>query len=161
MPGQLTEIAVQHVGLRVVDALLQRRRRTARDPGRIAHHDVGTLRGGGPEIRLLRPHPIRDSETVRVVLRAPHRARVDICRHDFPGSAPGQQDRENSRPRAEVKNQRPVDSPRPGRVGDQVDVLVTGGGKDAVGGVDALTQGGHLDARAVPLECADHPEELR
>ena len=143
--------------IRIVDALLQSRRRTARNPGRIAHHDVCTFRGGVPHIRLLHPHPIRDSETVRIVDRAPNRARVDVCRHHFRGSAPGQEDSEHPGPGAEVKDHRAVDARRPGRLGDQVDVLVPNWAKTPyVGG--CARQGGHL----MPLRChsnADHPED--
>ena len=152
---------------RVIDPLLQSGRRTTRNPRRVAHHHVGppgvahlVVVAIGPQVGLHHVHPVRQPQPTHVVARALHRARVDVGRHDLPGPAPGQDGREHPGAGADVPHDRIHDALRPGGVGDQVEVLVTGGGEHAVGGMDPGPQRGHLDAAQVPLISTDDAEEL-
>ena len=152
------EEAAEHARALVVDRQLESGRRLARQPGRIADDQIRPARR--EEVRLQHRDAVLQAQALHVLLRALHRAGVDV-RGDHAGrTALGEDRGQNAGARAEIHG---VRSPRhlghrgPGH---QVDVLGPRGREHAVARVDARAERRDGHSLLVPLVGAEHTLQL-
>ncbi len=118
MLGQAVEEATEHRAVRVVDRVLDRRRRPGGNPRRIAHDQrCPALR---EEVRLHDLHPVAVAEPVEVRPRAGEGFRVDLRRDDLLDAAVGEDGGQHAGAGADVER---LGERGQRGVGDEVDVL--------------------------------------